>query len=98
MRNATLCGDLVGIEADLELRAVTPHLLENPFACGADAPRVRIRRRERVAGLEALELLQRRAEPIFGDRGDELHDPRIEIAVLRERDARSQDRCGGRRA
>ena len=70
---------VVGVEADHQLRAVALHLLEDPLARRADAAGRRIGRRQGVARLEALELLEDHAEALLGDGRDELADPRIDF-------------------
>ena len=82
-RDPSLWRDLVRVEAHLERRAVAFHLVEDPLPRGADAARRRIGRRQRAARPEALELLQNRSQPLFGDRSHQLHDARIEIAAWR---------------
>ena len=83
------CGDLIGVEADLQLRAVALHLVENPLPRGADAARRRTWSTTSVLRVSKLSSFFRmRAEALFGDVADELRDARIEVGLLRDRGPR----------
>ncbi len=87
-RDAALLRHLIRVEADLQLRAVALHLVQNPLARCADAARRRIGGRQRVARLEAFELLERGAQAVRRYRRDERDDARIEVGNgLREKGA-----------